>query len=238
MSRSSGPPADALPADEPAPAPPPPPAYRVVTPRLVLRCWDPADAPALAEAVTASLDALRPWMNFVQSEPEPLEAKIARLRRFRAAFDRDEDFAYGVFPRDGEVRPAAVPVWGGTALHPRIGPGGLEIGYWLHTARHGKGYATELSAALTRVAFAVHGAERVEIRCEPANAASAAVPRRLGFRHEATLARRHVAPDGKLHDLMVWTLWSHEFAASPAADVPVEAFDAAGRPLATAVRSQ
>jgi RimJ/RimL family protein N-acetyltransferase len=201
------------------------PAYRIVTPRLVLRCWEPTDAPALHEAILASLATLKPWMSFVQEEPGPPEEKVGRLRRLRASFDRDEDYPYGIFPREG------TEVWGGTALHPRIGPGGLEIGYWIHAGRLGKGYVTESTAALTRVAFAVFGAERVEIRCAPGNAASAAVPQRLGFRHEATLARRHPGPDGTMLDLMVWTLWAEEFGTSPAAAVPVEAFDALGRRL-------
>mgnify|MGYP006158626091 CR=1 FL=1 len=34
--------------------------------------------------------------------------------------------------------------------------------------------------------------DRVEIHCDPANVRSASVPRKLGFRHEATLHRRAV----------------------------------------------
>ena len=64
--------------------PVPGPAYRIQTPRLVIRCWQPADAPLLADAVTASLEHLRPWMPWVHAEPEELEAKVQRLRGFRA----------------------------------------------------------------------------------------------------------------------------------------------------------
>lgn len=38
------------------------PAYRIVTPRLVIRCWNPPDAPLLKAAIDASLDHLRAWM--------------------------------------------------------------------------------------------------------------------------------------------------------------------------------
>src|SRR5262249_24384090 len=38
------------------------PPYRIVTERLVLRCWEPSDAAALKEAVDASIDHLLPWM--------------------------------------------------------------------------------------------------------------------------------------------------------------------------------
>ena len=36
--------------------------YRIETERLVLRCYDPEDAPLLKDAVDRSLDHLRPWM--------------------------------------------------------------------------------------------------------------------------------------------------------------------------------
>ncbi len=69
------------------------PAYRVETERLVVRCFQPSDAALLKAAVDASLDALRPWMPWALQEPQTVEAKVAMLRRFRAAFDSDSDFA-------------------------------------------------------------------------------------------------------------------------------------------------
>lgn len=120
---------------------------------------------------------------------------------------------------------------GGTGLHPRVGPGALEIGYWISVRHVGRGYATEAAAALTRVAFEVHGVERMEIRCDPRNEASAAVPRKLGYTHEATLRARVLGVDGTLNPGMIWTLVRDEYPASPSASAPLEAFDAAGRRL-------
>ena len=62
------------------------PAYRIETPRLVLRCWEPRDADLLGEAIVASLAHLRPWMPWVAGEPLPAEERVAKLRRWRAAF--------------------------------------------------------------------------------------------------------------------------------------------------------
>jgi RimJ/RimL family protein N-acetyltransferase len=106
-----------------------------------------------------------------------------------------------------------------------------EIGFWIHVDHIGKGMATESTAALTNVAFAVDGVSRVEIRCDPANVRSAAVPAKLGYTHEATLRREGVAADGSRTDTMVWTLLAEEFPASPAAATAVSAFDALGRRL-------
>ena len=79
-----------------------------------------------------------PW---AKEEPLPVERQVEKLLRFRGHFDLDEDFVYGVFD------PVSGAVLGGTGLHPRGGPGGLEIGYWIHVDHVGRGYATELTAA-------------------------------------------------------------------------------------------
>lgn len=198
------------------------PAYRVVTDRLVLRCWQLTDAPAFKAAIDASLDHLRPWMAWTRLEPETLADKVARLRRMRGQFDLGIDYAYGVFDRDERA------VLGATGLHMRVGEHAREIGYWIHAEHIGKGLATEVTAALTRVAFEVDGVQRVEVHCDPDNVRSAAVPRRLGYVHEATLRRRMLRPDGTPRDTMIWTLLQEEYAASASASARVEAYDALG----------
>jgi RimJ/RimL family protein N-acetyltransferase len=208
-------------------SPRPSPAHRLVTDRLVVRCWQPQDAPLLKDALDSSLDHLRPWMPWAHDEPKPLDEKIELLRGFRAAFDQGEDFVYGVFDRD-ERR-----VLGGSGLHRRVGDLGLEIGYWIRADAAGNGYATEAAAALTRAGLAVEGIDRIEIHCDPRNHASAAVPRKLGFHHEATLARRLRDPDGTARDVMIWTLFADAFPASACAGYAVEQFDAAGAPRPT-----
>ena len=50
------------------------PAYRIVTPRLVIRCWDPRDAQLAKEAIDSSLDHLRPWLPWAHHEPQTIEA--------------------------------------------------------------------------------------------------------------------------------------------------------------------
>jgi RimJ/RimL family protein N-acetyltransferase len=194
--------------------------YRVLTPRLVLRCWDPRDAPMLAEAVGESLDELRPWMPWAADEPQTLEQRIALLRQFRGRFDLGEDFVYGIFAR-GEFE-----VVGGTGLHRRVGEDAFEIGYWIRSSRAGDGLATEATAALTRVAFDVCDVDRVEIRVEPANERSRAIPRRLGYVEEATLRRRLAFPEPR--DLVVYSLFADTVASTPAAAAEVEAYDARG----------
>ncbi len=173
--------------------------YRIHTSRLVLRCWNPADAPLLQAAINASIAHLRPWMPWAANEPTDLATKVALLRRFRGEFDLDKDYVYGIFDR------TETAVLGGTGLHTRAGAGALEIGYWVHADHIHRGIATETAAALTRAAFELANVRRVEIHCDAANTRSAAVPRKLGFVHEATLRQQSVVgePPG---DAMIWTL--------------------------------
>ena len=200
------------------------PAYRIETKRLVLRCWQPEDALLMQEAAAESKEHLLPFMPWAANEPEPVESKIDRIRYFRASFDRGEDYVYGIFNPD-ETR-----VLGGSGLHTRIGEEGLEIGYWIHKDFIGQGLATELSAALTKVAFELYLVQRMEIHCAVENLASAAVPRKLGYVHEAT-RRRLAFANGRKSDSMIRTLFADEYPNTPSALAEIKAFDIVGNQL-------
>lgn len=202
----------------------PGPAYTILTERLVLRCWNPDDAAELLAVIDASEIHLMPWMPWVPDRPRTIDGQAQLLRQFRADFDRDEDYIYGIFDRDTSE------ILGGTGLHLRIGPRAAEIGYWLRQDRTGAGLATEATGALTRLGLETHRLTRLEIRCRPENHPSAAVARRLGFTHEATLRRRTPFGD-QLHDTMIWTLLADELPATPAARIKLEAFDVLGQRL-------
>ena len=201
------------------------PAYRIHTHRLVLRCWHPGDAPLLKAAIDANLEHLRPWMPWTLYEPEELQTKIERLRRWRGEFDLGHDFAYGIFNH------AETQVLGSSGLHTRLGTEAREIGYWIHQDHINQGLATEATAALAKVAFVIEHVTRIEIHCDPNNLRSAAVPRKLGFCHEATLRQRLRTSDGRPRDTMIWTLLADEYPTSPAAAAEIEAFDVIGRQL-------
>jgi RimJ/RimL family protein N-acetyltransferase len=204
----------------------PPPPYLIRTERIVLRCWEPRDAPLLADAIDSSLDHLRPWMPWADDEPRSLDDRVALLRVFRGRFDLGEDFVYGVFSHDESE------VIGGSGLHTRAGEGALEIGYWIRVSAVGRGHARETAAALTRVAFGVCGVDRVEIRVDPANEASLRIPRALGFAEEATLRRRLPGRAGEPPgDAVVFVLFAGEVVGTPVSTAPLEAFDALGRSI-------
>jgi RimJ/RimL family protein N-acetyltransferase len=199
------------------------PAYRIVTERLVLRCFEPRDAAPLKAAVDASLDQLVPWLPWAREEPQPLDAKVELVRQFRGKFDLGKDFVFGIFDREERA------LIGGTGMHARVGQGAREIGYWIASAHAGQGFATEAAAALTRVGFEIEKLERMEIHCDSLNVRSAAIPRKLGYTHDGTLRARLPRSDGGMGERMIWSMLPDEFAASACGRFPCEAFDAIGR---------
>ncbi len=138
---------------------------------VTLRRHRPDDLDAVFQAVTESLDHLRPWMpwaaNYTRESAAGFLAKSAR--------DWADGTEYGYAIITGGV------LAGGCGLMSRIGPGGLEIGYWVHRAWTRRGLATAASAALVDQAFRLPGVDRVEIVHDELNVASAGVPRKLGF---------------------------------------------------------
>jgi len=93
----------------------------VTTRRLVLRQWRPDDAGTLQRAVDRNLEHLRPWMPWIAAEPLPPEERRTLITGWAEARATGGDAVYGIFLPDGTAI-------GGTGLHRRIGPDGLEIG--------------------------------------------------------------------------------------------------------------
>jgi len=151
------------------------PPKRIEIDGLVLRRWEPQDAQPSLEAINGSYEELHAWMEWLP-EPRTVEQHREWLEKQLDSWPAGFSYNYGIFDAaDGTL-------FGAIGFHDRVGPGGLEIGYWCHTAHTGKGVITRAARELTRVALGLDGVERVEIRCDEANVRSAAVPRRLGYR--------------------------------------------------------
>ncbi|MFX0048610.1 MAG: GNAT family N-acetyltransferase [Candidatus Hermodarchaeota archaeon] len=198
------------------------PAYRIETERLVIRCYNPKDAPKLQKSIQESVEHLRPWLPWVKSEPEELKVKVERIRIFRAKFDLSEEYFFGIFNlKETELI-------GGIGLHPRVGSNAFEIGYWINVNHIKKGYATESVAALTKVAFEVENVNRVDIHCDPNNLNSAAIPKKLGYMFEGILRGRTETIDGEPSDSMIWSIIKEEYLKSPTFKAKILAYNALG----------
>lgn len=203
------------------------PAYKLLTDRLVVRCYEPRDAPAVHDVVVRNKSHLSPYMGWALREPTTLEERIDLLRSFRGRFDLGDDYFYGMFLRDGTFV-------GGTGLHPRCGPSGIEIGYWVDERHQGKGLVSEAAAALAKHALTELALSRVEIHCDPDNAASNRVAEKLGFTREGLLRKRYqYASDRPLRDLVFWTLFREDLSrAARVAWARYQALDALDRAMA------
>ena len=140
---------------------------------VVLKRWEPAWADEAATAVRESLPELEPFVPWARDACD-VETSRTAIERSMANWDKGASFNYGIFTGTGDLA-------GGIDLMTRMGPGVLELGYWMRTAYTGRGYMTAAIEALARVALTMPGIERVAIRHDVANAASAAVAAKAGF---------------------------------------------------------
>jgi RimJ/RimL family protein N-acetyltransferase len=148
---------------------------------VTLRRYRADDLEALFGAVTESLDHLRPWMPWAagytrESAAEYLNGSIRN-------WADGTEYNYAIL--------AEGALAGSIGLMARIGPGGLEIGYWVHRAYTRRGLATAASAALVEQAFRLPGVDRLEIVHDELNVASGKIPRKLGF---TEIERRRLDP--------------------------------------------
>jgi hypothetical protein len=94
----------------------------------------------------------------------------------------------------------------------------IEIGYWIAGSQTRQSFGTSAAAAITGVALALPGVSRVEIHCDEANTASAAIPRKLGYRLDRVEERKPEAP-GESGRLMIWVR-DHAGPEGPGPDQP------------------
>jgi len=168
---------------------------------VVLKRWEPAWAEDAATAVRESLPELTPFVSWAPDACDVESSRIA-IARSIANWGKGTAFNYGIFTGAGELV-------GGIDLMTRMGPGVLEIGYWMRTAYTGRGYMTAAVDALARVALTLPGIERVTIRHDVANAASAAVSAKAGFVETGRVESEPEAPGDTGTDVI------HERRADP-----------------------
>lgn len=145
------------------------------------------DVDAVYEAVVASADHLSPWMPWVSGYTHELARAFVERNIPQPGAPAVSEASYAICDRSGELL-------GMCGWHDRLGPGALEIGYWLDVRHTGRGVATLAAAAVTELAFAIPGVVRVEIHHDEANERSGAIPARLGYELVARVRREPEAP--------------------------------------------
>jgi RimJ/RimL family protein N-acetyltransferase len=182
------------------------PPERIELAELILRRLTPDDAGTVAVAARQSLTHLRPWMPWATPDAVTVEAQTERLRGPAGSWSANGSYEFGAFGLDGSLL-------GMCGLHRRIGPGALEIGYWVHVDHIRRGIAVTCARSLTSIGFGLLGVERMEIHCDAANVASAAVPARLGYRLQSVVEHEPEAP-GEVGHRMEWVVYRREWDAA------------------------
>lgn len=146
----------------------------LLTPRLLLRPYEPGDATAFFQLLDQNRSRLE------TSFPDRLRAvpTLAHAAAQLAAFAHDwrsgRFYVFGIWHRDNRA------YLGDICLMPQRG-GQAEIGYYLTHEAEGQGYAREALAAVVRFGFGQVRAARLLIRCFADNLRGQAVARALGF---------------------------------------------------------
>lgn len=173
-----------------------PPPARVAAGLVVLRRVRASDARAIAAAVGVSLGQLRRWMPWTTPEAAGRAGQLAWVAAANQMWESGTGYLYAV------LTTAHGTLVGEVSLHRWVGDV-AELGYWIAATQSGRGFATSAVQVMTSVALALPGVNRVEICCDEANAASAAIARKLGYQLERFEHLMSQAP-GESGRVMVW----------------------------------
>jgi RimJ/RimL family protein N-acetyltransferase len=178
----------------------------IVRDQVLIRSWNQSDVAELGRVTFDNLDHLRPWIPWAYELPANRAKVRAAMGAFLVEAAAKPDELVGLFS-GGQVA-------GGSGLHPRIGPGGYEIGYWVRRDLTRRGIATAAACALTDHAFTRPDIDRIEIRHDRANVASEGVPRRLGYSLVGEEASVIATPEQSgVH--LIWRITRDEWMARP-----------------------
>lgn len=161
--------------------------------RVELRPLTLADQDEFCALVRASSELHLPWMQL----PATAEEFQAWMRRF------DDGTNLGFLVRVRETGATAGMVNINSVIRGRYQ--GASLGYAAFAPSAGRGYMTEGLAAVLRYAFTDLRLHRLEASIQPANKASLAVVRRLGFRYEG-LSPDYLYIDGAWRDHERWSV--------------------------------
>lgn len=162
---------------------------------ITLQRWTVERIDDLDRAIVESLTELNPLMPWATLDHDP-EATTGFIVRSHDEWDAGENFNYAMLTPEREVV-------GSCGLMSRRGAGVLEIGYWVHSAHAGNGFATAAALALAEAGLARPGIDRVEIHHDVDNPASGRVAAKAGFHELGPVAEKKKAPaDSGTH--LVW----------------------------------
>lgn len=142
------------------------------------------------------------------ADPATIPEVEQRLDSFAADFTNDLKWRYAMLTPDEQT------ILGEIDLFPRDATDRVvydasdraEIGYWIRKDMAGRGLVREGVETIMGIARGLSRIERLEIRCDAANLASSAIPKRLGFTLDRTIEQESAKADERGAQLQIWAL--------------------------------
>jgi RimJ/RimL family protein N-acetyltransferase len=181
------------------------PSWPMETERLLLRPFTAEDLDVL-HAMYSDEVVVRYLYHEARSLDDVRELLDKKIAGRSVQAEGDWLGAAAVLRETGEVVGDVVLQWASEAH--RQG----EVGYTVHPAHQGHGYATEGARPMLQFAFETMGLHRVYGRVEPRNVASARVLEKLGMRREAHLIENEWVK-GEWQSEAIYALLASEWAA-------------------------
>jgi ribosomal-protein-serine acetyltransferase len=153
----------------------------------------------LVDQSRSYLERFLPWVNGVTSPKDYKEIIPSWLQQFA----ENKGFQSGIYYHGNFVGMIGFHAIDWDARK-------TAIGYWLAEEHQGKGIMTRCCQKMIELGFHEYELNRLEIRCDPANEKSRAIPERLGFIQEGVL-REVAIQDGEYRDLVVYGLLKSEY---------------------------
>jgi RimJ/RimL family protein N-acetyltransferase len=176
------------------------------TERLVLRPFEPGDLEAL-HAMHSREDVAR-WLYWGPRSMDEVRAVLDRKIAARSIREEGDPLSLAGALRDTGELIGDFTLWLESKEH-RQG----EIGFLVHPAHQGRGYAMEASRELLRLGFEGLGLHRIIGTLEARNSPSARVLERLGMRREAHLVENEWVK-GEWQSELVYAILDREWRAA------------------------
>jgi RimJ/RimL family protein N-acetyltransferase len=177
------------------------PEYPILTERLVLRPFAAGDLDDL-HALTGDPDVVR-YLYWAVHTPEDTRAALEK-RLTQDALTEEGQWLVLAIELEGRVIGQVVLKW--SSVLSRQG----ELGFVLHPAYQGKGYAREASQAMLRLGFEGLGLHRIIGACDTRNVPSWQLLSRLGMRREAHFVEDELFK-GEFGDQYIYAMLDREW---------------------------
>ncbi len=171
----------------------------LTTPRLVLRPFEPDDAPRVHQ-LAGNVEVAATTLHIPHPYPDGLAA--AWIASHAPAWAEDRRATFAITVDDVVIGAVSLEI---NRPHLRG-----ELGYWIARDEWGKGYATEAAMALRDFGFDTVGLNRVQAHHMTRNPASGRVMAKLGMRFEG-VHRQEILKGGRFEDVAVWAVCRDEW---------------------------